>query len=903
MADTSREKIYGVGTSERNTRLLRIKVLRAIELQRRDFLGGSGDPYVKISLQIRENRNSTIDVARTRTVPKTLNPLWNQDFIFRVDPSKHRLQFEIFDQNKLTKDEFLGMFFVELNTPIPYESAEQSMLTKDYSLLKRSVLQRVRGKATIGLAYINPSTALAREESVENENNQQPEAGFEIINHRDIPQSLTEIPLPPGWEERKDAAGRTYYVDHTTRTTTWSRPTGETATTSERPQQQVSDRHQVDDIDGNNSQTNTPPTGSSRHPATGATNAAAAAAVIAANSNTVDDLGPMPAGWQLSKTDNERMFFIDHVNKRTTWIDPRTGKPSPLPAAQREINQNGPLPAHWEVRTLPDGRVYYIDHLNKNTTWTDPRIAGPTVPYSRDYEAKYRLFRRNLPRAKPNIGNQVELHVNRKDIMETSFRAVMGIRDTEILKTRLWVIFDGERGLDYGGLSREWFLILSREIFNPYYGLFEYSAIDNYTLQVNPLSGLFNEEHIKYFRFIGRIIGMAIYHGKLLEAFFIRPFYKMLLSKPITLADMETVDREYYQSLKYIVDNDPTDLDLYFVVSEEILGELREHELKLDGQHIQVTEENKQEYIDLVINYRFVQRMATQMNALKQGIQEILPLDTIKLFDEKEVELLISGLGEINVNDWRTYTMYKGGYTPEALVIQWFWKAIGSFNTEERTRFLQFVTGTSRLPMNGFRELWGSSGPQLFTIEKWGDRTKLPRAHTCFNRIDLPPYENYQELRQKLTQAMEMSEAFEGRLLKPSWCPPNAIFGPVWTIVYLLMGIASYLIVRDGEGSVKTLTLVFYFIQLFLNWIWSPVFFVFHQIGGALVIILALFINIFICVLQFWHINSYAGMLLLPYLIWVGYASALNMSLWQLNSPYAQPPPRRPRPAVDPYEQ
>jgi E3 ubiquitin-protein ligase NEDD4-like len=236
----------------------------------------------------------------------------------------------------------------------------------------------------------------------------------------------------------------------------------------------------------------------------------------------------------------------------------------------------------------------------------------------------------------------------------------------------------------------------------------------------------------------------------------------MLLSKSITLADMESVDREYYQSLKYIVDNDPTDLDLYFVVSEEVLGELREHELKPGGQHIQVTEQNKQEYIDLVINYRFVQRITTQMNALKQGFQDILPLDNIKMFDEKEVELLISGLGEINVNDWRTYTMYKSGYTPDNPVIQWFWKAIGSFHTEERTSFLQFVTGTSRLPMNGFRELWGSSGPQLFTIEKWGDRTKLPRAHTCFNRIDLPPYESYQELRQKLIQAMEMSEAFEG---------------------------------------------------------------------------------------------------------------------------------------------
>ncbi|CAF4365291.1 unnamed protein product, partial [Rotaria sordida] len=90
-----------------------------------------------ISLQSIENRNSIIDTARTRTVPKTLNPLWNQDFIFRVDPSKHRLSFEIYDQNKHTKDEFLGMFYVDLNLNIPYESGEQPLLTKDYSLLKR----------------------------------------------------------------------------------------------------------------------------------------------------------------------------------------------------------------------------------------------------------------------------------------------------------------------------------------------------------------------------------------------------------------------------------------------------------------------------------------------------------------------------------------------------------------------------------------------------------------------------------------------------------------------------------------------------------------------------------------------------------------------------------------------
>lgn len=120
------------------------------------------------------------------------------------------------------------------------------------------------------------------------------------------------------------------------------------------------------------------------------------------------------------------------------------------------------------------------------------------MPYSRDYEAKYRTFRSHLPRPKPQVGPQVELHIQRKDVMESSFRAIMTIKDPEILKaryisrrkvgvcfsmkyltffSRLWVVFDGERGLDYGGLSREWFLILSREMFNPYYGLFEYSAM------------------------------------------------------------------------------------------------------------------------------------------------------------------------------------------------------------------------------------------------------------------------------------------------------------------------------------------------------------------------------------------------------------------------------------------
>ena len=130
-------------------------------------------------------------------------------------------------------------------------------------------------------------------------------------------------------------------------------------------------------------------------------------------------------------------------------------------------------------------------------------------------------------------------------------------------------------GLDYGGVAREWFYLLSKEMFNPYYGLFEYSATDNYTLQINPNSGVCNEDHLLYFKFIGRVAGMAVYHGKLLDGFFIRPFYKMMLGKSIELKDMESVDTEYFNSLIWIRENDPSELELAFQVgrleSEEVV--------------------------------------------------------------------------------------------------------------------------------------------------------------------------------------------------------------------------------------------------------------------------------------------------------------------------------------------
>ncbi|XP_065912323.1 E3 ubiquitin-protein ligase NEDD4-like [Dysidea avara] len=532
---------------------------------------------------------------------------------------------------------------------------------------------------------------------------------------RDLSRSLSQLStnddtLPPGWEKRVSRTGREFFVDHNTRTTTWSHPNKR------------------------------------RH----------SAGTAQLHSTTSSSSG------------SRSSLLVQNNSLRTSSSSVTSRNNNSTPPQNEDL---GPLPDGWELRTHRDGRRFFVDHNTHSTQWEDPRVIklqneqASTVPYSRDYHRKYDAFRKQLLSSKPdNLPRQFDFSVRRDHLFEDSHRSIMAVseKDKNKLKARLYMKFTGESGLDYGGLAREWFFLLSHEMFNPYYALFEYSASDNYTLQINPDSGYFNEHHLEYFRFVGRVCGMAVYHQKLVDAYFIRPFYKMLLSKKITLADMESVDTECYNSMKYILDNDPEPLCLTFSTNKELLGEVEEIDLKPNGRDIEVTEGNKMEYIHLMIKWRFEDRVKKQMDAFKKGFEDIIPLNRLKIFDEREIEYLMSGLGEINVDDWRKNTIYKEGYKETDDVIKWFWKAVESYDSELQARLLQFVTGTSRVPMNGFAELQGSNGPQKFCIKKLGKPDSLPRAHTCFNRIDLPPYRSYHELKEKLRLAVENTEGFEG---------------------------------------------------------------------------------------------------------------------------------------------
>lgn len=431
-----------------------------------------------------------------------------------------------------------------------------------------------------------------------------------------------------------------------------------------------------------------------------------------------------------------------------------------LSVQPQTVSQLGPLPSGWEMRLTSTARVYFVDHNTKTTTWDDPRLPSTldmNVPqYKRDFRRKLIYFR-SQPALRSQPGN-CQMKVRRDHLFEDSYAEIMRQTASD-LKKRLMIKFDGEDGLDYGGVSREFFFLLSHEMFNPFYCLFEYSATDNYTLQINPASGV-NPEHLNYFKFIGRCLGLAIFHRRFVDAYFIVSFYKMILHKKITLSDLESVDAELFRGMTWILENDITDvIDETFTTVEDRFGELVTIELKPGGGDVPVTEENKKEYVDTVIDYRISRRVKEQFEAFMSGFSELIPQDLINVFDERELELLIGGMSDIDVDDWTKYTDYRG-YEMNDEVIQWFWQCIRSWPTERKSRLLQFATGTSRIPVNGFKDLQGSDGPRRFTIEKSGDPSQLPKSHTCFNRIDLPPYKDYASLEHKLTLAVEETVGF-----------------------------------------------------------------------------------------------------------------------------------------------
>ncbi|XP_048517112.1 E3 ubiquitin-protein ligase HUWE1 isoform X3 [Dendroctonus ponderosae] len=379
-----------------------------------------------------------------------------------------------------------------------------------------------------------------------------------------------------------------------------------------------------------------------------------------------------------------------------------------------------------------------------------------------DFDIKRRYFRTELERMDHGIRREeTAVHVRRSNVFEDSFRELFR-RAPEEWKNRFYIVFEDEEGQDAGGLLREWYVIISRDIFNPMYALFTVSPGDRVTYMINSASH-YNSNHLCYYKFVGRVIAKAIYDNKLLECYFTRSFYKHILGIPVKYTDMESEDYSFYRGLVYLMENNINHLGLDLTFSTEIseFGVTETRDLIPNGRHIPVSEENKMEYVRLVCQMKMTGAIKQQLTAFLEGFYDIIPMRLISIFNEQELELLISGLPNVDIDDLKANTEYHK-YQSNSLQIQWFWRALRSFDQADRAKFLQFVTGTSKVPLQGFSALEGMNGVQKFQIHR-DDRStdRLPSAHTCFNQLDLPVYETYDKLRAYLLKAIhECSEGF-----------------------------------------------------------------------------------------------------------------------------------------------
>jgi E3 ubiquitin-protein ligase HUWE1 len=365
-----------------------------------------------------------------------------------------------------------------------------------------------------------------------------------------------------------------------------------------------------------------------------------------------------------------------------------------------------------------------------------------------NFDIKRRFFQQTVQGLRTNL--TLKLIISRNNIFHDSYTQ-MNKKSTAQMRGKLQIKFNNEEGIDAGGVQREWFNELGKEIFNPNYALF-IPAAHGYAYQPSPFSTV-NQEHLNYFRFIGKMFGRALLDGNLMDAHFTRSFYKHMTGTPLNYTDLEDYDQEYFRTIKWILENPVESLDLDFTYERENFGVKQMINLKPNGAKIPVTDQNKAEYVRLICEQKLTEEIRPQIKSFLEGLNSVIPAHLIKMFDPKELELMFSGMPEVDLQDLKDNTEYFG-YTESSPIIQRFWEVMHEFDESMKAGFLQFVSGTSKVPVEGFSHLRGMGGIQRFNIHKAFDVTKLPTSHTCMNQLDLPNYETKAELKDKLTKAI-----------------------------------------------------------------------------------------------------------------------------------------------------
>jgi ubiquitin-protein ligase E3 A len=344
-----------------------------------------------------------------------------------------------------------------------------------------------------------------------------------------------------------------------------------------------------------------------------------------------------------------------------------------------------------------------------------------------------------------------ELTVRRDHLLEDTI-AVFERTPPDHFVRKLMVTFRGEEGLDAGGVSREYFHLLTGQLFNPDYGMFKVIANKYYWFYGGPC-----DEPV-LFCTLGTIVAIAVYNNVTLPIRFPLLFYKKLLRKQLTLSDLSEVEPEIVASFRQMLEmrdrgDDVSALSITFTATREYFGEVQEIPLVNGGQNIEVTNANVDGYVRAYVDWYATSSIDQQFQAFRKGFERLFVQETLKGFTPDELDILVSGE---EVLDWRLLeknAKYADGYRPNSRAVRWFWELFGALTNEQKCLFLQFTTGSDRAPLGGLANV-------VITIQRMSDPTKLPVSHTCFSVFGLPDYPTKEEMARKLMIALTQTEGF-----------------------------------------------------------------------------------------------------------------------------------------------
>uniref|UniRef100_A0A3Q1GUS9 HECT and RLD domain containing E3 ubiquitin protein ligase 3 n=1 Tax=Acanthochromis polyacanthus TaxID=80966 RepID=A0A3Q1GUS9_9TELE len=344
------------------------------------------------------------------------------------------------------------------------------------------------------------------------------------------------------------------------------------------------------------------------------------------------------------------------------------------------------------------------------------------------------------------------LHVRRNHLVSDTLRELTMYSDVD-LKKPLKVIFDGEEAVDAGGVTKEFFLLLLKELMDPVYGMFTHYKDSNLLWFSDKC---FVEQN--WFHLIGIICGLAIYNSTVVDLHFPLALYKKLLNVLPTLEDFKELSPTEAGSLQQLLDYEGGDVEetflLNFAVREDAAAGQNKSLIRVFTESVHVLMCFRKEFVEAYLRYVFSDSAAEQYSAFSSGFLKVCGGEILSLFQPSELMAMVVGNNNYNWEELEKNAVYKGEFTATHPTVRLFWEVFHEFPLEKKKQFLLFLTGSDRIPIHGMESL------RIVIQSTTAEEHYLPVAHTCYNLLDMPRYQTKEILCRRLTQAVEQYEGF-----------------------------------------------------------------------------------------------------------------------------------------------